>query len=69
MAKNPWRLTKKEYEVVTAIVTGHTTQKKIAERLSMSEKTVQTHVQNICNKMQLEDRNKTAIVLRFMGWI
>jgi DNA-binding NarL/FixJ family response regulator len=40
---------------------------QIAERLTISEKTVRNHVSNICNKLQVADRAQAIIRARDAG--
>jgi DNA-binding CsgD family transcriptional regulator len=54
-------LTDREREILTLIVQGHTNQ-NIANRLVLSLKTVQNHVSNIFNKLQVVDH--THAILR-----
>ncbi len=53
-------LTERELEVVQLIASGMNN-RAIAERLFVSEKTVKTHVSNILQKLDLEDRTQVAI--------
>jgi DNA-binding NarL/FixJ family response regulator len=53
-------LTERELEVVELIASGMNN-RTIAERLFVSEKTVKTHVGNILQKLNLEDRTQVAI--------
>lgn len=53
-------LTERELEVVKLIAAGMSN-RAIADRLVVSEKTVKTHVGNILNKLSLEDRTQVAI--------
>lgn len=53
-AENPFRLTKREYEIIELIRQGCTT-REIAERLFLSELTIKTHRRNISEK--LDSRN------------
>lgn len=59
-------LTDREREVLSLIAQGHANV-EIAERLSVSLKTVQNHVSNICNKLQLADRTQAVIRARDAG--
>ena len=53
-------LTEREQEVVQLIASGMNN-RDIAGRLFLSEKTVKTHVSNILQKLNLEDRTQVAI--------
>lgn len=53
-SENPFRLTKREYEIIELIRQGCTT-REIAERLFLSELTVKTHRRNISEK--IDSRN------------
>lgn len=53
-------LTKREYEVLSLIGEG-LNNKKIAENLFISEKTVKNHVSSIFKKINVNDRTKAAI--------
>lgn len=53
-------LTPRELEVLKLIAAGHDN-RQIAEALTVSEKTVKTHVSNILSKLQLADRTQAAI--------
>lgn len=53
-------LTEREYAVLALIAQGRSN-KQISEELSISEKTVKTHVSNILTKLHLEDRTQAAI--------
>ncbi|MCD5410521.1 MAG: response regulator transcription factor [Clostridiales bacterium] len=54
------RLTKREYEVLTLIAEG-ISNKEIAGRLFISEKTVKNHVSSILKKIGVSDRTQAAI--------
>lgn len=53
-------LTQRELEIVGYIARGKSN-KNIAEKLFISEKTVKNHVSNILRKMDLEDRTQVAV--------
>ncbi len=53
-------LTSRELEVLREIALGRNN-KTIAANLSLSEKTVKTHVSNILSKLYLEDRTQAAV--------
>ncbi len=61
-------LTKRELEIVSLIARGRSN-KDIAEKLYISEKTVKNHVSNILKKMALEDRTQVAIYAYQAGLI
>ncbi len=52
---NTPRLTDREAEILRMVGTG-LSYKQIAERLVLSHRTVQNHVQNTLNKLQLHNR-------------
>jgi len=53
-------ITDREKDVVRLVAQGRSNQ-EIASELFISEKTVKTHVSNILNKLQLQDRTQLAI--------
>ena len=53
-------LTEREQEVLSLIADG-LSNRDIAAKMFISEKTVKTHVSNILNKLHLEDRTQAAI--------
>ena len=56
----PATLTERETEVLRLIARGHNNQ-EIAAALTISHKTVKTHVSNILSKLHLADRTQAAI--------
>lgn len=54
-------LTRRELDVLRLVVGGFAN-KQIATRLSITEKTVKTHVSNILDKLGVEDRTQAAVV-------
>lgn len=61
-------LTQRELEIINYIACGQTN-KEIAEKLFISEKTVKNHVSSILRKMGLEDRTQVAIYAYKKGLI
>lgn len=61
-------LTQRELEIVNYIACGESN-KEIAEKLFISEKTVKNHVSNILRKMELEDRTQVAVYAYRQGLI
>jgi DNA-binding NarL/FixJ family response regulator len=57
---HPDGLTQREIEVLREIAAGHSNQ-EIADRLSISEATVKTHVNNIFSKAHLRDRAQAVV--------
>lgn len=57
------RLSRRESEIALLICDGKTN-KEIAQKLFISEKTVKTHVSNILNKLEMKDRMQIAIYYR-----
>ncbi|MEK5149048.1 response regulator transcription factor [Psychrobacillus sp. FSL K6-4615] len=61
-------LTKREYEILENLVLG-SNNKKIAESLTISEKTVQNHMSNIFVKLKVNDRTQAVILAIKEGWV
>lgn len=62
------QLTEREYEVLGLIARGMSN-REIAEKIFISEKTVKTHVSNILSKLHLEDRTQAAIYALKHGFV
>ena len=60
LPKELQELTEREREVLELIARG-LTNRQIAEKMVISEKTVKTHVSNLLDKLDLEDRTRAAI--------
>lgn len=58
---HPWLLLKSEWRVVEAICAGHDTNKRVGDFLSISPRTVQTHMMNILGKIGVS--TKAALIL------
>ncbi len=54
--RDPDALTDREREVLELLVEGVTSNRKLAQRLSLSENTVKFHVRNILDKLHLHNR-------------
>jgi DNA-binding NarL/FixJ family response regulator len=59
-------LTERELEVLRLIGTG-ATNREIADRLVVSERTVKNHVSNILSRLGLQNRTHTALYAREHG--
>jgi NarL family two-component system response regulator LiaR len=60
LPENLHGLTEREWQVLDLIAKG-LSNREIAEQMVISEKTVKTHVSNLLNKLDLEDRTRAAI--------
>src|SRR3970282_17217 len=60
-------LTEREREILQLIAQGHSNA-EIAERLVLRTKTVQNHVSNIFNKLQVADRAQAIVGAREAGF-
>jgi len=54
-------LTAREREILTLVAEGHSN-RDIAERLAISERTARTHVSNMLSKLQLSSRTQAALL-------
>lgn len=61
-------LTKRECQVLQLLSEGQSN-KKIAETLVISEKTVKNHVSNILQKMKVNDRTQAVVMAIKNGWV
>lgn len=61
-------LTKRECEVLDHLALGQSN-KKIAESLSISEKTIRNHVSRIFEKLKVNDRTQAVILAIKKGWV
>lgn len=60
-AKEDWEtLTDREMDVLGLIAKGHSN-KEIAQKLTISEKTVKNHITNIFRKLEVEDRTQAVL--------
>ncbi|MCP5100561.1 MAG: response regulator transcription factor [Chloroflexi bacterium] len=66
--KSPDALTNRELEVLKLIAKGNDN-RAIAAALTLSEKTVKTHVSNILSKLNLSDRTQAAIYALKQGLV
>jgi LuxR family transcriptional regulator of spore coat protein len=65
---NKFILTEREKEVFLLLVKNKTT-KEIADKLSISEKTVRNHISNAMQKLEVESRTAAVVELLKMGEI
>ena len=61
-------LTRRELDVMKLLMHGHSN-KEIARRLIISERTVQTHLSNIFAKMEVASRTEAVLVALRDGWV
>jgi len=61
-------LTPREQEVIGLVAKG-TSDKEIAETLTISLHTVKSHVRNILSKLQVNNRREAAELARRQGWL
>ncbi len=61
-------LTKRELDVMKLLMQGHSN-KEIARRLVISERTVQTHLSNIFAKMGVASRTEAVLIALRDGWL
>ncbi|WP_275419214.1 response regulator [Fervidibacillus albus] len=61
-------LTRRECEVLQLLAEGKSN-KKIGEKLYISEKTVKNHVSNILQKMHCDDRTQAVVEAIKRGWV
>jgi DNA-binding NarL/FixJ family response regulator len=54
-------LTAREREILTLVAQGHSN-RDIADRLVISERTARTHVSNVLTKLQLSSRTQAALL-------
>lgn len=60
-------LTKREIEVVEAVVAGHVSDHQIADELTISGSTAATHVRNIMRKTGIRRRGDLALLALELG--
>ena len=60
-------LTRRETDVMQMLLNGHSN-KEIARQLFISERTVQTHLSNIFNKLDVHSRTEAVLVAVRDGW-
>jgi DNA-binding NarL/FixJ family response regulator len=61
-------LTRREKEVLSYVAAG-STDKEIAEELTISLHTVKSHIRNILAKMHVENRRQAARLAKHKGWV
>lgn len=62
---NPWKLSPRESQVFDKLCI-HGNNKRIARDLSISEKTVERHIENAYEKFQI--RNRVAAAIKWAIW-
>jgi DNA-binding NarL/FixJ family response regulator len=65
---SPETLTERETDVLRAVARG-LSNKEIAELLSVTEKTIKTHVSNILSKLELPSRTRAALYALKIGLV
>ena len=66
--RTPHNLTRRELDVMRTLMLG-CSNKEIARRLVISERTVQTHLSNIFAKMQVTSRTEVVLAAINNGWL
>jgi two-component system, NarL family, response regulator LiaR len=66
--ENPEALTERETEVLRLLAQGHSN-KQIAHRLHIAEKTVKTHVSNILSKLGVQSRTQATLYAVRIGLV
>jgi signal transduction histidine kinase len=61
-------LTNRERDILRLLIEGMTN-RAIAERLSISQDTVKSHIHHIIQKMRVRDRTQAAVVATRQGWL
>ncbi|MCL6451667.1 MAG: response regulator transcription factor [Acetobacteraceae bacterium] len=61
-------LTRREEEVLALLAQG-SSNRQIAERLYISEKTVKNHISHILEKLGVQDRLQAAVLAMKRGWV
>ena len=60
--------TKREYEVLQLLAKGYSN-RKIADHLKISDKTVKNHISSIFKKMDVNDRTKAVVTAVKNQWV
>ena len=66
MEANP--LTDRELEVLRMVAAGHSNA-AIASELAVNPLTIERHVQNVCNKLGVDNRSEAARRAAQNGWL
>ena len=67
-AANAQPLTGREHEVLSIVAEG-CTNKRIAIRLGISERTVKHHLTSIMTKLRAQDRTHAVVIAVRLGWV
>jgi LuxR family maltose regulon positive regulatory protein len=67
-ATDPAQLTKREIEVLTLVIEGHPS-KAVADRLFLSQRTVEFHLVHVCKKLHVKNRLQACRRASQMGLI
>lgn len=65
---NAQRLTDREREVLGLVAEGHSN-KMIGDRLTISERTVKSHLTYIMTKLRAQDRTHAVVTAVRLGWL
>ena len=65
---NAQRLTDREREVLALVAEGHSN-KMIGDRLTISERTVKSHLTYIMTKLRAQDRTHAVVTAVRLGWL
>ena len=61
-------LSEREKDVLRGVANGHS-EKKMAERLSLSQHTIHTHIKNIYKKLRVNSKSEALLKAHISGYI